>query len=91
MVKRSNFSLWLVTILCLVFVVVAFITQQPELSAKEAELASIKAEIQKATQENKKFTQESKLTGSKEYIEKVAREELGMVKKGEIIFIDIDK
>ena len=91
MVKQSKFSLWLVTILCLVFVVVAFITQQPELSAKKAELSSLNAEIQKAQKENEKYIKESKQVGTKEYIEKVAREELGMVKKGEIIFIDIDK
>jgi len=80
-----------VCILALLFVVVAFVTQEPELAAKNAELNSVKNDIAKVQQENAQLAQEKKRVGSKEYIEEKARKNLGLVKNNEIIFFDVDK
>jgi len=50
-------------------------------------LARIEEENKKLIQENKRLEEEIKaLEGDPFYIEKIAREELGMVKKGEIVY-----
>lgn len=50
-------------------------------------LARIEEENKRLIQENKRLEEEIKaLEGDPFYIEKIAREELGMVKKGEIVY-----
>ena len=38
---------------------------------------------------NKELNKQKEMINSDEYIEKVAREKLGMVKKGERVFVDV--
>ena len=89
--KRSNFLGVVVCILTVVFVVVAFVTQEPIISAKSAELKSVNSDMTNATSENVQLKKEKKRVGTKEFIEEVARRNLGLVKPNEIIFFDIDK
>ena len=50
-------------------------------------LARMEEENKKLAQENKRLEEEIKaLEGDPFYIEKIAREELGMVKKGEVVY-----
>ena len=89
--KHSNFLGVIVCILALVFVVVAFVTQEPDIVARNAEYKSINAEIAKAKSESIQLKEESKRVGTNKFIEEVARKDLGLVKNNEIIFFDIDK
>ena len=65
--------------------------QQIAINSKTKELNSIQAMIDEENINKTKLEAERKLIGSDTYIEKVAREELGMVKSGEKVFIDVNK
>lgn len=49
------------------------------------------AEIQKLESDIDELNEEIKTSGSLEFVEKIARDELGMVKPREIIYIDKNK
>ena len=49
------------------------------------------AEIQKLESDIEELNEEIKTSGSLEFVEKIARDELGMVKPREIIYIDKNK
>jgi len=90
--KRSNFLVVItVCFAAVAFVIVAFMTQEPQIAAKNAELNTVQSDIAKAKAEKAALEAEKKRVGSKEYIEEKARKNLGLVKPNEIIFFDIDK
>jgi len=55
----------------------------------EAEKASLAAEVQKQQQANDALSDEIKNGSSQEQLQKVARDELGLVSPGEKIFYDV--
>ena len=65
------------------------IAKQPRITENEAVIASLQEQIEY----EKKRIEEVEILKTKvdtdEYIEKVAREKLGMIKRDEIVFIDI--
>lgn len=58
---------------------------------KLGQLEANKAEIKKISQEVDRISKDIENSNSPEFIEKVARDELGMVKPREVIFIDKNK
>lgn len=50
----------------------------------------IKAQIEEAKKENDRLREELEKIQSDEYLEKLAREKLGLVKPGEIPFVDVN-
>lgn len=78
-------------IICLVFFVYVgytLISQQFSLSEKKAQLDAVNQQIVQANEEKEELVAQSKTVNTDEYIEKVAREELGYAAPDEIIFID---
>lgn len=77
-----------------VFLVTAFllikgVMQQPKITANKEEIESLNIQI---AQQQKKLDELEELktkVDSEEYIEKVAREKLGLIKENEIMFIDV--
>lgn len=65
------------------------IMQQPEILENKAEIARLNEEIEyeKARQEEVESVRES--VDTDEYIERIAREKLGMIKANEKIFVDV--
>jgi cell division protein FtsB len=63
--------------------------QQKLISEKNAELKRIQAKIQDETEVNEELNKVRESINSDEYIEKVAREKLNMVKNGEKVFVDV--
>ena len=59
-------------------------------SGPAKELDKIQSNIEQENELNKKLLQQKQEVKSDEYIEKIARENLGMIKDGEKIFIDVD-
>ena len=77
--------------ICLVFfayVGYTLISQQFSLSEKKAQLDAVKEQIVQANAEKEDLVTQSKTVNTDEYIEKVAREELGYAAPDEIVFID---
>lgn len=55
------------------------------------QILMLEQEIQAANEEKQELLNQMEYQTSNEYIEKIAREQLGMVKSDEIIFIDRNK
>lgn len=75
--------------LVVAFLLVKGVMQQPKINENKEEIESLNTQI---TQQQKKLDELDELktkVDTDEYIEKVAREKLGLVKENEIIFIDV--
>jgi len=65
------------------YVCYTLINQQIIMHKQKVELKKHTVELQKAKEENSKLQDEVKLSQSDKYIEKLAREKLGLIKEGE--------
>jgi cell division protein FtsB len=74
-----------------IYFIITFIEQQKLIYFKNIETENMKAKIQLERQLYEELSMFKENLESDEYIEKIAREKLGMVKPGEKIFFDIDK
>ena len=85
---KYPFKVVLIAILLLIFFLAyLFLSGYLNLRKVGQRLARIEEEKERLVQENKRLEEEIKaLEGDPFYIEKIAREELGMVKKGEIVY-----
>lgn len=63
------------------------IAQQTELSRIHRETETVKARMQEAVDTNNNLNAEKEKLSTAQYIEKVAREQLGLVKPGEVPYI----
>lgn len=72
-----------------VYVACTLIRQQITLSKCDAAAEEYKAKIAEAQVENQKLEDELEKANTDEYLEKIAREKLGLVKANERVFIDI--
>lgn len=57
----------------------------------EREIVLLETELRSIEKENETLEKEIKDSDSLQFVEKVAREEYGLVKPGEIIYIDINR
>lgn len=77
--------------LCLLVMVGYFcymiIIQQTELSRIHREIEAVNSKLSESTEINKSLIAEKEKLSTAEYIEKVAREQLGLVKPGEVPYI----
>lgn len=74
-----------------VYVAYILITQQIALSKTKSISADYKDKIQEAQLEQKQLQDELDKTGTDEYLERMAREKLGLVKANERVYIDMTK
>ncbi|HEX2946918.1 MAG TPA: septum formation initiator family protein [Clostridia bacterium] len=88
--KKSPFAVVSVAVL-LVYLLFIALNQQKLLNAKDLELGRIENRIDEETKLNDELNKEKEMIQSDEYIEKVAREKLGMVKKDQKVYVDIGK
>lgn len=88
--KKSRVGLFILLIFMLYFAW-EMVGQQKILYAKGAELQKMNTKVTEESKMNDELNKEQQNMNSNEYIEKVAREKLGMVKKGERVFVDTGK
>ncbi len=88
MSAKTLVKLGLLLAVC-IYVACIFIKQQIKLSQCADVCEEYEQKIAEAKLENQKLEDELKKAGSDEYIERMAREKLGMVKANERVFIDI--
>ena len=74
-----------------IYSTVTMIEQQKILSAKNNELKSVQSKIDEERKTFEELKKQKENVNSDEYIERVAREKLGMVKYGEKIFVDVNE
>ena len=68
-----------------------FLCTKKTISSMENELNELKIEIDELSNENEELSNFKDEVDNIEYVEKVAREKLGMIKEDEKIFIDINE
>lgn len=88
--QRNTFGIFILLAIFL-YLSYIFVNQQRLLYAKNLELNKIENKIGEEEKLNEELSIEKEMIQSDEYIERVAREKLGMVKKDERIFMDIGK
>lgn len=88
--KKSRIGLILVIAFIIYFAYIA-VGQQKVLYLKDIEMKKVQSKIDEELAENEKLKNEKDLLNSDEFVEKTAREKLGMVKKGERVYVDIGK
>jgi len=81
----------LVLIVLSIYVVIVFNHQRTLMKDLDNKKSINKAEIETLESEINKLNKEIETSGTLEFVEKVARDELGMVKPREIIYIDKNK
>ncbi len=95
MKKRPRFKvnamtcLIVVTVLASVTMIVKGFVLQPIISANEKKAQEIEESIEYENRRIEEIDSMIEKVGTDEYIEKVAREKLGMIKSDEIVFVDI--
>ncbi|NMA34464.1 MAG: septum formation initiator family protein [Clostridiaceae bacterium] len=82
-----------ILILLFIFLYLSYIAvnQQRIIFNKNLELSRLEEKIAEEKTVNEELKKESEIIQDDEYIEKIAREKLGMVKKNERIYVDIGK
>lgn len=86
---KKNFNIKsLVKIVILGYVCCIIIQQQVTMSRQKKELQIVNAELQKKNEEKQVLQDEVELSKTDKYIEKLAREILGLVKEGETPVMD---
>ena len=94
--KKTNNSgihpiLYAIFLLALAYFSVSLVSQQRLINQKQAELARVEEQITQAQQAARDLERERDMLGSDISIERLARERLGMVKPGELVFIDSNR
>jgi len=85
--KKSKIGLFIMVGFLLYFIYVV-IDQQKMIYAKNTEMTGIQAKIDEENGLMENLKEQKEMINSNEYIEKTAREKLGMVKSGERVFVD---
>ena len=95
MKKRPVFKINIITCLAALTIIVSGtmlvkgFMQQPAISAWDEKKAEILESIEYENQRIEEIDAVMEKVGTDEYIEKIAREKLGMIKSDEIVFVDI--
>lgn len=89
--RRINLILLFLMSGLLVYFVITYIDQQEEINKIENEMKALQNKIEKEKELQEELLRQQDIIETDEFIEKIAREKLGMVKEGERIYIDMDQ
>lgn len=87
--KRSSLLTKLLILVLIVYATVTLVSLQSQVTEKETEAQSLQTSIEAARQENLRLQQAIDNLDTDEGVEAVARQKLGLVSKGEIVFYDV--
>lgn len=88
--KKLRIGTILIAALIIYFTYIT-IEQERILTNKQKDLLDVQATIQEEKKVQIKLGEQLKAVSTEEYIEKAARQKLGLVKEGERVFVDINK
>ena len=86
---QNRFSLFLVSLVVLMIMVVVAVRSvelQRKISGYDTQIASLSAQIDSETARAEEIEEYRKYTQTKAYVEEVAKDKLGLVYEGEILF-----
>ena len=87
--KRSSLLTKLLILVVVVYATVTLVSLQSQVTKKNAEAQALQSSIEAARQENLRLQQAIDDRDTDEGVEAVARQKLGLVSKGEIVFYDV--
>lgn len=87
--KRASLLTKILILVLVVYATVTLVSLQNQVTAKNAEADALQAEIAAEKQENLRLEQAIDELDTREGVEAVARQKLGMVARGEIVFYDV--
>ena len=87
--KRSSLLTKLLILVLVVYATVTLVSLQSQVTEKEAQAEALQSTIDATEQENLRLQQAINALGTDEGVVAVARQKLGLVAKGEIIFYDV--
>lgn len=67
------------------------IVQQPQITANREKIARLNEQLAYEQQRSEEVDHLKEIVGTDEYIEKMAREKLGLIKENEKVFVDVSK
>lgn len=88
---KSTLGIGVLCALAAVIMIIRGISVQPDINQNKQEIAELENEIAAAKERQAEVDHMRENADSDEYIEKVARDTLGMVKSDEIVFIDVSE
>jgi cell division protein FtsB len=88
--KKMRFGI-LIIVAFLIYFSYITVEQQNILKNKEDELSSIQKIYNEEKKLQLKLDEQFQIVSTQEYIEKAARQKLGLVKEGERVFVDTNK
>ncbi len=86
---KSSLLVKLIILIVVVYATVTLVSLRRQISARQAEAAQLTGSISTAEQENNRLADAIENLDTDAGVEAVAREKLGMVADGEIIFEDV--
>ena len=86
---KSSLLVKLVILIVVVYATVTLVSLRRQITEKQAEAAQLTSSITSAEQENSRLTDAIENIDTDAGVEAVAREKLGMVGEGEIVFQDV--
>lgn len=92
--KKKKIELDYIRIILVVFVgyfICTIIKQQFSLNEYDVKIADLEIKIEEATERTQEINELKEKVNTTEYIETVARNELGLIKPYEKVFIDVNK
>ena len=87
--KRSSLVTMVLILVLVVYATVTLVSLQSQVTEKETQAAALQDDITAAQQENLRLEQAINALGTDEGVEAVARQKLGLVAPGEILFYDV--
>ena len=87
--RKSSMLTRLIILALAVYAIVTLLSLQTQISQQDEANAALREEISATRQENQRLQQAIERVGSREGVEEVARNKLGLVTEGEIIFYNL--
>lgn len=86
--KNNNKLKFVIILVMLSYSSWVFVTQQIEIQSRKRALAQVEANVIQQIELQEKLAHRMELVNTPEYIERIAREQLGFARPDEIIFYD---
>ncbi len=87
-ISRSRLPVFILSLL-LVYLIMSFCSQFSKLTSMQRDVRDIQLQVQEMQQKNAAMREELRLAQSDAYIEKTAREKIGLVKPGETRIVTV--
>lgn len=87
----KKLAVWAVVVIIGLSLVWTLISQQFTINAKNKEIDALDSKIQEVQQQSDNLKQQVDNLQNPEYIERIAREQLGLVRPNERVFVDSNK